>query len=182
EDVRAKQHILRILDTSSIEMVISVPESAISLVPYVMDATCQFDAFPDRPIPAEVKEIGVEASRNTRTYPVTLLMKQPEDIRILPGMAGRATGRVEMPKASEQQGVDIAESALLERDGKRYVWVVQSGDGKTGTTELREVELGELSARGLRNVKGLESGEVIVTAGAFYLSSGQEVRIADDPS
>lgn len=185
EDVQAKQPIVRLLDTSRIEMVVNVPESTISLVPYVRDIYCQFDAFPDRPpIPAVVKEIGTEASRTTRTYPVTLIMDQSSDAgeRILPGMAGRAWGRVELPAEDGQQGIEIPESAVFRRDGADYVWIVDSADGKTGTTQIREISRGELSSRGLSRVKGLQAGELIVTAGTHYLDEGQTVRIMESNS
>jgi len=171
---------VRLLDSSQIEMVINVPEGAISLVPYVTDVLCAFDAFPNvPPIPAKVKEIGAEASRSTRTYPVTLIMEQPRDagVEILPGMAGRAWGRVELPAGGDAQGIEIPASAVFSRDGKDYVWVVESADGTTGTTKLREVTRGELSARGLSHVQGLAADELIVTAGANYLEAGQTVRI-----
>jgi RND family efflux transporter MFP subunit len=180
EDVQAKQPIVRLLDSSRIEMVISVPESSISLVPYVTDVLCSFDAFPDLPpLPAKVKEIGTEASKSTRTYPVTLIMEQPREagVEILPGMAGRAWGRVDMPANDDSQGIEIPATAVFSRDGKDYVWVVESADGRTGTTKLREVSRGNLSARGLSHVQGLKAGELIVTAGVHYLGDGQTVRI-----
>ena len=102
EDVRAKESIVRLLDTSRIEMIVSIPENMISNVPYVTNIRVHFDAFKDRAIPAVIKEIGAEASKTTRTYPVTLLMDQPEDIKILPGMAGRATADREDVAAGKQ--------------------------------------------------------------------------------
>lgn len=179
EDVRAKEPIVRIVDATQIEMVVNVPEGSISLVPYVTDITCTFDAFPDTPLPAEVKEVGVEASQSTRTYPVTLIMQQREGMEILPGMAGRVRGRVVTPTDEGSVGVEVPESAVFERDGKRYVWVIQSSDGKTGTTELREVQVDRLTPRGLRLTDGLEPQEWIATAGVAYLEPGQRVRLLD---
>lgn len=179
ENVQAKQPIVRLLDASRIEMVVSVPESAISLVPFVTDVTCVFDAFPNVKVPAEVKEIGTEASRTTRTYPVNLIMDQPRDVRILPGMAGQATGRVVPPKNAASGGIEIPASAVFERDAKSFVWIIESTDGKQGQASLREVTLGELSARGLRIVEGINPGELIATAGVNFLEEGQTVRIVD---
>jgi RND family efflux transporter MFP subunit len=179
EDVQAKQPIVRLLDASRIEMVVSVPEGTISLVPFVKDITCVFDAFPEQAIPAEVKEIGAEASRTTRTYPVTLIMDQPQDVAILPGMAGRATGRVDAPENVAAAGFEIPAAAVFEQDNKSFVWIIESSDGKQGRASLREVQLGELSARGLRVVEGISPGEMIATAGVHFLEEGQTVRILD---
>ncbi len=183
EDVRAKQPIVRIVDTSKIEIVINVPEGSISLVPLVTDVTCTFDALPDNPLPAVVKEIGVEASQSTRTYPVTLIMDQPEEITILPGMAGRVRGRVNAPKAEEGGlQVEIPESSVFEQDDKHWVWVIESTDNRSGAVRLREVSIGKLSSRGLRLVSGLQSQELVATAGVPFLKAGQEVRLLESAS
>jgi len=178
QQVRAEQPILRLLDVSQVEMVVNVPETAISLVPYVTDVECMFDAFPDVRLSARVSEMGREASRTTRTYPVTLVMDQPQGARILPGMAGRARGRVKLPE-DVGKGWEIPESAIFERDGHSFVWVIDPGDGQIGRTTARQVLLGELSPRGLRVVHGIEPGELIATAGAQFLQEGQMVRTLD---
>ncbi|HED16224.1 MAG TPA: efflux RND transporter periplasmic adaptor subunit, partial [Gammaproteobacteria bacterium] len=61
ESVRAKQNIVRLLDASSIEMVVHIPENLIKLVKYVEAVYVVFDAFPDTEIRATVKEVGTEA-------------------------------------------------------------------------------------------------------------------------
>lgn len=182
EDVRAKQPIVRLIDDSRIEMIINLPESSIGLCRHVKDIVCTFDALPGVEIPAEIKKIGTEATQTTRTYPVTLIMDQPEGEEILPGMAGRARGRVELPDELAREGVEIPESSVFSRDGRQYVWVITSDDGASGSTVLREVTARELSSRGLRQVTGLEPGELIATAGAEYLEEGQQVRILDAKS
>lgn len=178
EQVRANQAIVRVLDASVIDMVINVPEGAISAVPYIADLQCRFDAFPDLRLPAEVREVGTEASRTTRTFPVRLRMQQPSDVKILPGMAGGATGRVELPN-DVSNGLEIPESAVFQRDGKTYVWTIETDDGQMGKTAAREVNIGSLSARGLRVVQGLDAGLWIATAGAADLREGQSVRVLD---
>lgn len=174
EDVRAKQSTMRILDTSSIEMVVNIPENLISYAPEVTNIEVTFDVFPDQPIPAFVKEIGTEASQTTRTYPVTLIMKQPGGFTILPGMAGKSTGT---PPAHYSKGAtEIPVSAVFspQEDGKTYVWVI---DDEKKTVMRREVTAGELSDRGIRITAGLESGEWIATAGVHYLEEGQQVTL-----
>jgi RND family efflux transporter MFP subunit len=166
EDVLAKQQILRVLDDSRIEMVIDIPEQLI------------FDPFPGRDVPAEVKEIGTEASRTTRTYPITLIMDQPQDFKILPGMTGRARGRARAPGADATEGLEVPVSAVASADGQTgHVWVI---DEATGTVAKRPITVVELTAAGIR-VQGVEPGELVATAGVHYLTEGQQVRIlADD--
>jgi RND family efflux transporter MFP subunit len=174
ETVQAKQPILRLLDTSKIEMVVDVPEDKISLVPLVKETICVFDAFPNVEITARIKEIGTEASDTTRTYPVTLIMEQPDGVKILPGMAGSVRGQVQMSEALAKTGLEVPESAVLAgEDGKQYVWTI---DETKMTVHKREVKPGNITPRGIM-LTGLEPGEWIATAGVHYLKEGQQVRI-----
>ena len=93
------QPILRLLDATSIEMTVSVPENLIGYADYITNITVSFDALPGVEIPASVKEIGGEATQATRTFPLTLVMAQPENGEILPGMAGEATIEARLPES-----------------------------------------------------------------------------------
>ncbi len=179
QNVQAKQAILRVLDTSSVEMWVNVPESLISFTPYVRDVRVRFDAFPGREVPAEIKEVGNEASLTTRTYPVKLSMAQPHDVEILPGMAGQVTGRVQTPDEAAVRGVEVPLSALGTDDNRSsFVWVI---DEASGTVSKRPVEIGRATPRGVF-VQGLEVGQWVATAGAATLVEGQKVRLLDRDS
>ncbi|MDJ0888672.1 MAG: efflux RND transporter periplasmic adaptor subunit [Desulfobacterales bacterium] len=181
EDVRAKQPIVRMVDSSKIEMVVNLPENYISYAPHVKKVRVDFDAFPDRPLEATVKEIGTEASQTTRTYPITLIMEQPEDFKILPGMAGRSQPvDFKLPQNLEETGLEIPVAAVFSDDatGKSYVWVIDEG---TRQISRRELETGALTNTGIQILKGLEPGEWIATAGVNTLREGQEVSILNDP-
>jgi RND family efflux transporter MFP subunit len=175
QTVASKQVIARLLDTSEIEMVIQIPENLISAIPKVDRIVVQFDAFPQELIPATIKEISNEASPETRTYPVTLLMQQPKSIEILPGMAGKAKGSV-TKNAEQTNTLTIPASSLLTHgsDHKSYVWVI---DTKTLQVHQHEVQIGELTPTGISILDGLTSGEWIVTAGIHSLEEGEKVTI-----
>jgi RND family efflux transporter MFP subunit len=180
EDVRAKQPIVRMVDTSKIEMTISLPENRISLVPFVDKVRVNYDAFPGKPIEASIKEIGTEATQTTRTYPITLIMDQPADFKILPGMAGRAQPiDFSLPKDIGKAGVEIPVSAVFSDDdtGKSYAWVIDEG---TNQVSRRELKTGMLANTGIQILEGLTPGEWIATAGVNTLREGQEVRIMND--
>jgi RND family efflux transporter MFP subunit len=176
EDVRSKQPIVRIVDGSRIEFVVNVPENLISFAPQVKDVRVEFDAFPGEPVKAQVKEIGTEASATTRTYPVTLIMDQPQGRKILPGMAGNALG--EPPPGAQSTGVEVPMTAVFTDAAgeKSYVWII---DESAKTVSRREVAAGELSERGIFVTEGLSAGEWIATAGVNYLRDGQSVRLLE---
>ena len=177
EDVRAKQAILRLLDTSRIEMVVDVPETRISNLPYVRNIRVRFDAFPDIEVPAEIKEVGREASATTRTYPITIIMDQPEGATILPGMAGRATADVSRPGASGLV-VPVASVFSVAGEDGSYVWVI---DEASDTVTRRAIETGQVTPHGIIVTSGIEVGEWVATAGVNSLREGQQVRIMDRP-
>jgi len=178
EDVQAKAPILRLVDTERIEMVINVPESGISNLPNVTNLSVEFDAFPGVAIPAEISEVGTEASQTTRTYPVTLVMDQPESVKILPGMAGKASATVENPGAGTDGGLVIPLRSLFSPEDSQdsFVWVVDPDSGKVAT---RSVVTGELTTYGIVVLDGLSVGEWVVTAGVNSLQEGQQVRITE---
>ena len=179
EDVRAKAAIVRLLDASRIEMVINIPENLISYTPYITNIRVQFDAYKDHSIAAEIKEVGTEASRTTRTYPVTLLMEQPEGFTVLPGMAGRVTADQESVEAGKRHGIVIPISAVFspKQSATSYVWVF---DESAATVSQREVVIGELADNGVPVEDGLTPGEWVVTAGVSYLTAGEKVRLLEE--
>jgi RND family efflux transporter MFP subunit len=179
QNVRAKQTVVRLLDTSRIEMEVSVPESLISLVPIAYDIQVEFDGYPDRKIPATISEIGDEASLATRTYPVTVVMDPPDDMDIKPGMAGRLTARADLPPDAREIGIEIPLAALFappdDPEKRSYVWIVDPDALQVGR---REVTLQQLTPWGAR-VQGLEPGERVVTVGVHHLREGQRVSLLD---
>ena len=176
EVVLAKQRILRLIDSSKIEFKVDVPEHLIILVPYVTELFVEFGPFPGRKFDATIKMVGKEATQTTRTYPVTLIMDQPEDIKIMPGMAGIATAKSIPPEMLSRKGIDVPSSAVFSSGDNNtfYVWVI---DEKTNMVSRREVKVAKLTTHGVRLKEGVKPGEWIATAGVHSLSEGLKVRI-----
>ncbi len=178
ENVRAKQPIARLVDTSKVEMIINVPEGVISYAPYVERIDVVFDSFPDVTLPAQILEIGREATEATRTFPVTLVMDQPEGVQILPGMAGTARG-TERPREGEVAGIIVPSTAVAsDQTGARYVWILTPGADDLATANRREVEVGKLTPLGVEITSGVAPGDLIAVAGAKVLTEGQTVKVS----
>ena len=178
EDVQAKESIIRLVDTSKMEFTVNIPESLISKVSEVELVKVSFDAFPNYEIAATVKEVGKEASTTTRTYPVTLIMDQPDGLRILPGMAGKAwADKVSTDLALDSTGgPPVPVAATFTENGKSYVWLINED---SMTVAKQEVTLGIVTNNGITTLSGLEGGELIVSAGANSLVEGQKVRFLE---
>lgn len=178
QTVRVKEPVVRLLDDSSVDMVVNIPENIISVVQYVKDIRVRFDAIAGREFAAKIKEVGAEASQTTRTYPVTLTMKQPEDVKILAGMAGQANAKVDLPGEKAKLDIEIPVAAVFSPDATQmtYVWII---DEQAKTVQKREVKVGELTDLGIQVTEGLKAGEWIATAGVHYLKEGQKIKILE---
>ena len=112
-------------------------------------------------------------------YLLTLIMDQPQDAKILPGMAGKSWAEDELPATLGGMKMEIPETALFSPDTsqKTYVWVI---DTNTKTVNRREIEVGIASRFGVVVKEGLKPGEWVATAGVHYLREGQEVRLLED--
>jgi RND family efflux transporter MFP subunit len=175
QTVQANQAVVRLLDISRIELVVDVPESLISKAAYVTETEVIFDAFPDIKIPATIKEIGTEASRISRTYPVTLVMDQPKGVTILPGMSAIARGTKVSDQLLNSDEQEIPVTAVFKEDGKTFVWLLQ-GEGNERQAVKKQITVGALTERGVK-VKGLKIGDTVATAGVHFMTVAQTVRL-----
>lgn len=183
EQVRAKQTVLRLLDTAEREMEINVPEKYINLFVEGKEKLIfkvRLDAFPEKIFEAFVKEIGMEASSTTQTYPVTLILeKVPVELSLLAGMSGRAI--LKQNKTNLTQVFKIPKSAIFtDNRQETFVWIVNP---KTHTVHKKNIIVNANNKE--ENIlveKGLSSGDWIVTAGTSFLSEGQHVNlVAEQP-
>lgn len=176
ETVVAKQPVIRLLNRDTIEFKIDVPETLIGYSGQVASANVRFDVQPDILIPAIVKEVGREASRGTRTYPVTLKLQPTDKFEVLPGMAGSASIQVKPSGDAAEMGTEIPAAALFSGEDKKqsFVWIVADN-----TLQKRQVTVGLPSDFGVRIKSGLSRGEWIVVAGVHSLREGQSVRVID---
>lgn len=176
-NINAKQGVVRLIDPSKIEMTTYVSEDLISFVNNELEVLVRFDLYPQIEIPATVHEISLEASSVTGSYPITLSMKQPDGIAIIPGMTGvawRANPNDELFNSSKMKGVEVPTNAILsESEGENFVWVVSEPNN---IIKKKAISLGELTSKGVL-ITGLTGNEKIVTAGIHELSEGQQVRL-----
>lgn len=178
EEIKPQQPVMRISDPDKIDMVVNVPESLISLVPYAVDIKVTFDAFPGIEIPAEISEVGNQPSETTRTYSVKVLLSPPPGVTVVPGMAGRVRARPGPQIAQQLKGVMIPLSAVFSADDAAgsFVWIVNEA---AKTVSRRPVGLGEPVVGGISIKEGLSPGDLIVATGVHSLNEGRAVRIQE---
>ena len=113
-----------------------------------------------------VREIAPSADAVTRTRRVKIALENPPD-----------TVRLGTTITAELEGADltaimIPQTAVLQKDGKPHVWLVDAGK-----VHLAPIEAGADAGRALQVAGGLKAGDRVVTAGVHSLEEGQKVRI-----
>lgn len=183
QEVQAKQKILSLQNVEDIDIVIDLPERDLVHQQKVSEgskgkeklenAYVKFDSLPDRRFEVNIKEYATEADPTTQTYRITLTMKAPEDVNILPGMTANLV--VKQDKNIKTVAMMLPVNAVaVDADGKFYVWVV---DDKTMQVHKKIVQVGEMHGESINVNAGVESGERIVVAGVPYLEEGMKVRL-----
>ena len=174
ENVRAGQEIVMFLDaSSSLEVEIAMPESLIGHCRSGDPVTVRFDALPGDSFSANVTEVGVAATGSGTTFPVTVRLSDV-DPNIRAGMSAEVAFRFER-KGTAGHLVLPTHAVGEDRKG-RFVFVIESSDAGRGVARRRGVEIGELTASGLKIISGVVDGEHIVTAGIGSLTDGETVR------
>jgi membrane fusion protein, copper/silver efflux system len=120
--------------------------------------------------PATVAELLPQFDAATRTLKARLVLDNPDYV-LRPDMFVQVSLAVELPSAIVVPSDAIVDSGLVKRV------FVQTGDG---LFEPRAVETGWRAGDQVEVVEGLSEGELVVTAGTFFLDS--ETRMRPPPS
>lgn len=151
------------------EAVIAVPDKLAEEISRTKDFTITVALDHAASIKAAgVRAIDPIADPGTRTRNVYLtLTDPPENFRL------GATVSVAFARPVPAH-VDLPATALLEKDGKAFVWLV---DAAKGTVSQREVTVGSREGDRVVVAGGIAAGERIVIAGVHSLSAGQQVKV-----
>ena len=158
-------------DIGVMKLEFSVPEEYLAVVREGLDIEASGAAFPGRMFDGTV--ISVDSRIDPMTRSLAVVAELPNENRDLkPGMF------LQVVIARRREDVVLAaEAALVPRQGRQYVFVVDDGRALE-----REVKLGSRTPGAVEIVNGLEAGEEIVTQGVQRLRDGLPVRMANAPS
>ena len=150
------------------DAVFDVPEQLIRTGP--RDPLVEIALTDDPQVKAtgRVREVAPQADPATRTFQVKVGIIDPPEAMHL---GSTVTGRI---KLSAPPGVEVPASALTEADGRPAVWVV---DPQSQTVALRNVDVLRYDPATVVISHGLETGDIVVTAGVQTLRPGQKVRL-----
>jgi RND family efflux transporter MFP subunit len=191
QNIQAKETILSLQDTSSLELDVSVPESdfarirpgdSVDELTQRSNPIVSLSSVPGREFPAVVKSYTTNADPVTRTYKATFAFANPGDVNILPGMTARVTitpsGMRGDGEVVEREGWSVPVASVgIDPQGESYVWRINPDDMRATKAV---VELGPMSGSTVVVVDGLSPGETIATTGAAFMYENMLVRQLED--
>jgi len=168
----SKGAVVTIADMDTLEVEADVSESSLSKIRIDQPAEIQLDAFPELRLAGTVSRMvpTVDRSKATLLVKVRFVDRDP---RVLPDMSAKVAFLSQaVPPADKQAVTAVQPAAIVTRDGKQVVFVVDA-DKVTQTAVTQGRKIGELV-----EVRGLKPGQKVVLAPDAKLHDGQPVEMA----
>ena len=173
EVVQAGQMIVRLARQGGRDAVFDVPAQLLRSAPSESEITVRLTDDPSVTATGRVREIAPQADPVTRTFEVKVGLSDPPQAMRL---GATVTGSV---KLESEPVISIPASALTEVNRQPAVWIV---DPKNLTVSMRNVELLRHDPGTVVIAQGLDTGDIVVTAGIQALHPGQKVRLLGSSS
>ncbi len=170
EYVRRGEVIVEIMDLSSLEAEVALPERYFESV------------APGAPVPIEVGSVAMQVEGEvvavnpkidpqTRTFLIKVRVDNQEG-RLKAGLF--CSGLLSLPAV--QGGIAAPAAAVLNDEGRSYVWVV-----KAGTVKKRVIQIGANTEGFVEVTDGLEMGEKVVVEGSGGLMDNTPINVIRSP-
>lgn len=179
--VSAGQTVLTLVQPQELEAEINLPENRIDGISIGKNVSVSFWSLNQESVTGVVREISPMADSTARTYRVRIsLPNPPAGLKL--GMTASVTidglhigHSAPAAAAADSSFAILPISAIYQTDSNPHVWVVNPDDM---TLSLQQVEVADFTQDKLK-VKGLKSGDIVVTAGVHKLREGTKVRLAE---
>ncbi|RII74540.1 efflux RND transporter periplasmic adaptor subunit [Pseudomonas monteilii] len=171
QTITAGQAVVTLARPDVKEAVIDLPNSLAEQLSKGLTFTVASQLDPTINTTATLRELEPQADATTRTRRARLTLSgTPAAFHLGTAISVTLTSAVS-PRS------ELPLSALLERDGKPQVWVI---DPQQKTVATREVKLIERTDDSIVLASGVQPGERVVTAGVNSLKPGQKVAFDED--
>ena len=161
-------YLLRLAKLDELRVVVDVPQSSAIDVPLGAVVPLSFREFPGETFKATLRRRSGSIDAATGTMRIELALPNPE-LRLPAGLRGEAVLEV-----NSLGGVRVPSGALLSRDGKPHVALVDA----QGRLRFVAVQLDRTSDREVVIRSGLDAGAKVVMPLSSLLREGAQVTIA----
>jgi len=168
EVVQAGQMVVRVARSDGRDAVFDVPGQLIRSAPSDPQITVSLTDDPSVTAHGRVREVAPQADPITRTFQVKVGLTDPPPAMRL---GATVTGRLQVDSTPT---IEIPSTALTRDNQQPAVWIV---DPSSHTISLRKVDVLRFDPAHVAVSQGLDTGEIVVTAGVQALHPGQKVRL-----
>jgi multidrug efflux pump subunit AcrA (membrane-fusion protein) len=157
----------------ALEIKLYVAERFLSRISLKQPCEITLDAYPSEKFQGYVSELSPVVDPASRTMEITVRLENPDN-KLRAGMFAKVKIIIEQ----KSQVVKIPESAVVDRFGEKYVFVVENGAG--GFVVRKRVITPGINIDGVLEVEqGLSPGQEFVVRGQTLLEDGSRVNIID---
>lgn len=168
--------IAEIVDFSSLMVETDVPEARLHLVKLGNPCEIVLDAYPNKRYRGTAKELGNKVNRSKAT--VMVKVKFDDDISgVLPEMSARVsflTKAITDEALKEAPKKVVASEAVVDRNGAKVVFVVESGKLRSQT-----VKVGATNGSTVELIDGPAAGAKVVAKPTAETADGQRIKETD---
>ncbi len=164
ERVRQGDSLFTLANTDSLYVAASIRDNdwaAVSLQPGTA-ISVSVPALDDRTFTALIRYVGREVQADTNSVPLVATLENSEGL-LRPGMFVRVT----IPIGETREALSVMSEAVVQHENKSFVFLDQSD----GQYKRVDVSTGQISDDWVEITDGLQSGQLVVTNGAFLLKS-----------
>ncbi|MBU1670504.1 MAG: efflux RND transporter periplasmic adaptor subunit [Actinobacteria bacterium] len=162
--------IYSVVDLKNMTMHAKVDESDIAKIQSGQEAAVSLEAYPGKKYKGQVVKVADTATTNeagATAFDVAIQMDL-SDINLKIGM----TGTADVTVASKKSATVVPVEAVVEKQGKKYVFKVVDGKAR-----LTPITLGLVTDSDVEVVKGVKIGDYVVVKGTEKLKDGSGVKI-----
>ncbi len=150
----------------------AMPESEVPHLQIGQKIRFNVQAFPDKPFHGVVDAINSKIDSSTRNIEVRATMDN-EDQLLLPGMFAN----VEVLSNSQKEVITLPREAVTYTLYGNSIFLINDKDPDKLTVELTQVQTGEIQGNRVEVVRGLNTGDRVVSSGQMKLHNGAPVTI-----
>jgi RND family efflux transporter MFP subunit len=167
--VSVGQPILQLAQAAEKEIVIHLPESELQYFRPAAHFTVSLNAVPGKSYQGTLRELAAAADPATRTYAARIAVKKADAAMQL-GMS--ATVEVN-PSGEGAQVMRLPLAAVVSRDSHPLVWKVDAAS----SVHAAAISIAGVEDNTVRIASGVNTGDIVVTAGANLLREGEKVKL-----
>jgi len=169
EYARIGEEVVEIMDLTTLEAEVELPERYVESISTGSTVSIEVGSM-NMQVEGMVVAVNPKMDPHTRTFLVKVRVDNPEE-RLKAGLF--CSGLLSLP--SIKGAIAVPSSAVLNDEGRSYVWVVQGAQ-----VERRFIRAGASAGDLVQAAEGLQLGEKVVVEGLGGLMDGSPIEVTEE--